>query len=172
MLTLLLLRHAKAVPQTRDDFARGLTDKGHADAARMGIFLSDKRLMPDRVLVSPAARTKQTLADLQTTIGQPMATTEDATLYNATRQNLRDKLRSVDAAVTTLMIVGHNPGIVDLALALADSGDLQDFHAMRSSFPPGSLAVIVFDRDDWGDARSGGGRLERFVTPAALGDRS
>ncbi|WP_158807533.1 histidine phosphatase family protein [Beijerinckia sp. L45] len=169
MLTLLLLRHAKAVGQTGDDFARVLTDKGHAGAARLGTFLADKRLVPDRALVSPSARTRQTLADLQTTIGRAVPATEDATLYNATRQTLRDTLRGMDAAVKTLMIIGHNPGIAELALKLADSGDLQTFDAMRSSFPPCSLAVIVFDHGDWEDARSGGGRLERFVTPSMLG---
>jgi phosphohistidine phosphatase len=168
MLTLLLLRHAKAVAQTGDDFARVLTDKGHADAARLGAFLKEKRLIPDRVLVSPAARTRQTLDDLQSTIGGALAATEDPALYNATRQQLRDMLRTVDSAVATLMIVGHNPGIADVALALAESGDLQDFDAMRTSVPPCSLAVITFDRAEWDDARSGGGRLERFVTPASL----
>lgn len=170
MLTLLLLRHAKAVGQAGDDFARVLTDRGHADAARLGTFLRDKRLIPDRVLVSPAARTRQTLGDLQSTIGGTIPTTADAALYNATRQGLRDMLRTVDTAVGTLMIVGHNPGIAELALTLADAGDLQDFDAMRSSFSPCSLAVIVFDNGDWDDARSGGGRLERFVTPTTLGN--
>ena len=169
MLTLLLLRHAKAVGQIGDDFARVLTEKGHADAARLGTFLRDKRLVPDRALVSPAARTRQTLEDLQTTIGRAIPAAEDAALYNATRQSLRETLRTVDAAVATLMIIGHNPGIAERALTLADAGDLQDFNAMRSSFPPCSLAVIAFDRDDWDDARSGGGRLERFVTPGTLG---
>ena len=52
MLTLLLVRHAKAVSPSGDDFTRLLTDKGHADAARLGTFLNDKSLFPDRVLVS------------------------------------------------------------------------------------------------------------------------
>jgi phosphohistidine phosphatase len=168
MLTLLLLRHAKAVGQTGDDFSRVLTDKGHADAVRLGAFLRDKRLVPDRALVSPAARTRQTLHDVQSTFGGRIATTEVAALYNATHQSLGDTLRGIDAAVETLMIVGHNPGIAELALTLADSGDLQDFDAMRSSFSPCSLAVIVFDHGDWDDARRGGGRLERFVTPSML----
>ncbi len=169
MITLLLLRHAKAVPQCGDDFSRDLTTKGHRDAARLGQFLVTKGLVPDRALASPSARTRQTLEAVAAAAGRPIATAYDAELYNATKCHLRDRLGDVDTATATLLIVGHNPGLVELALALARDGDPQDFNAIRSHFPPCALVVIEFDRDDWDDARFGGGRLARYVTPDTLG---
>lgn len=169
MLTLMLLRHAKAVPQDhRDDFARALNEKGRSDAMQLGLFLGAKDLVPDQVLLSPSIRTKETLECLQEGLGRVLPADFDRTLYNASRQQMRDTLRRFETKARTLMIIGHNPGILDLALALADDGDPQDFHAMRSKFPPCSLAVITFDRETWLDANQGGGRLERFVTPELL----
>jgi phosphohistidine phosphatase len=168
MLTLLLLRHAKAVPQSGDDFTRELTAKGHRDAARLGDFLVEKGLVPDRALASPSARTRQTLEDVESASGRAIATAYDAELYNATKRQLRDRLGDVEATTATLLIVGHNPGLMELALALARDGDPQDFNAIRSHFPPCALVVIEFDQGDWEEARLGGGRLARYVTPETL----
>ena len=60
MLTLLLLRHAKAEAARGDDFARALTDKGERDAIDVGNFLTAHRLRPDMALVSAALRTSRT----------------------------------------------------------------------------------------------------------------
>ena len=167
MLTLLLLRHAKAIPQAGDDSGRVLTEGGHADAARLGAFLLEKDLLPDRALVSVAARTRQTMEGLARTADRIVPTTFDPALYNATERQIRDRVSKVVGSAI-LLVVGHNPGIAELALALAASGDPQDFGAMRARFPPCSLAVITFDHHEWSDVRHGGGRLDAFVTPDYL----
>ena len=170
MLTLLLLRHAKAAPQAGDDFERPLTEAGRADAARLGAFLRDHDLVPGQALVSPAERTRQTAEAVMAAAGRPVPTRFDPSLYNGTDQQLRDLLPQADGAASILLVVGHNPGIADLALFLDASGDLRDLAAMRSRFPPCSLAVLSFDQDSWGEVRHGGGRLDAFVTPDALAD--
>ena len=167
MLTLLLLRHAKAVPQGGDDFFRALTDKGHADAAALGVFLRDARLTPDLALVSPSSRTRETFEGLTATLGAAVTARYEEELYSATAQRLRDRLRDVDDSVKTLLIVGHNPAIMELSQMLADSGDRADFNAMTARFPPCSLVVVEFDREEWIDARQGG-RLALFLTPDQL----
>jgi phosphohistidine phosphatase len=167
MLTLLLLRHAKAVPQSGNDFARELTDKGHADAARVGAFLVDNRLRPDLALVSPSARTRQTVEDLMDA-SCPISVHYEDGLYNANTGQIRKRLRHVGPEVKTLLITGHNPGIMELAVSLAKDGDIKDFAAMRDRFPPASLAIIEFRAEDWDDAASSGGQLIQFITPEIL----
>jgi phosphohistidine phosphatase len=81
---------------------------------------------------------------------------------------LRERLRHVGSAVKTLLVIGHNPGIVELAITLARDGDIKDFEAMRARFPPSSFAVIEFRAEDWEDAAASGGQLVQFVTPDIL----
>lgn len=166
MLTLMLLRHAKAEPHAAgQDHERALTEKGAADARALGTFMARIGYLPDRALVSGARRTRETFdlfaAGAETVIE---ASIDDA-LYNATDAQLRDLLRGVDPAVTTLMIVGHNPGIMDLAARLARDGDGTELARLRDRFPPCSLALITFDTEDWREARATGGRLDLLLLP-------
>jgi phosphohistidine phosphatase len=72
----------------------------------------------------------------------------------------------VDDRFETVAVIGHNPGIHDLAIALAGSG--AELHRMEVKFPTGALAVLAFD-GRWPDVSPGGGLLEAFVTPRDLG---
>ncbi len=166
MLTLLLLRHAKAVQHMADgDFARTLTDKGAADAAALGIHLAATGLVPDFAYVSAATRTLQTFERVGAAFTPDVPFASEAELYNATAGELRDRLRSVRPEVRTLMMVGHNPGIMEAAMTLARDGDPTEVERMRGRFPPCSVAVLTFAANDWLDARSSGGRLDLFLTP-------
>lgn len=171
MLTLLLLRHAKAAPHGGDDFARELTDKGHADAKRTGAFLAAHRLVPGLAWVSSAARTRETFEDLAASFPAPVAAEFDDGLYNASCENLWARVAQTGGAVDTLLLTGHNPGIMELALKLSRDGDPRDLDAMRTRFPPASLAIIQFDAHDWASAASSGGRLADFITPDILNAR-
>ncbi len=160
----MLLRHAKAVQQSRgDDFARDLQEKGHRDAGRLGGYLRSHDLVPDVALVSAAARTRQTFDGLMATIEAPVAATYDEALYNATAGEIRGMLKGTAPGVQTLMIVGHNPGIADLAAMLARDGDLAEITRLRHFFAPCSLAIIVSDGEDWADVAARGGRLDLFL---------
>jgi len=167
MRTLILLRHAKAVPHSGDDFARELTDKGHKDSGRAGAFLLENNLVPNLALVSPAARTRQTFEDLAAA-SRPIHADFEEELYNAGARQLRERLRRIDGAVKTLLVIGHNPGIAELALNLASDGDIKDFEAVRNRFPPASFAIIEFRGENWEDAAASGGQLVQFVTPDDL----
>jgi phosphohistidine phosphatase len=168
MLTLLVLRHAKAVPQGGDDFARALTGKGQADARRTGVFLQAHQLSPQLALVSSAARTRETFETIAGCFPEPIAAELDEGLYNAGCEDLRARIASIGGEVKTLLVTGHNPGIMELAIKLSRDGDPRDLDVMRSRFPPASLAVIEFNGDDWADAAARGGHLVDFVTPEIL----
>ena len=169
MLTLLLLRHGKAeAAGPGGDFARVLTDKGKRDAGQIGDFLVEHRLHPDIALVSSAARTCRTYELVAERTGPVAALHKEDKLYNASVGRLADRIEQVDAAMKTVLIVGHNPGIMEIAVELAQQGDLAEIDRLRGRFPPCGLAVLSFDAQDWAGACASGGRLDALVFPEDL----
>jgi phosphohistidine phosphatase len=86
-------------------------------------------------------------------------------LYGATDDELLERLRRAAEGSETVAMIGHNPGIQDLAIALAGSGE--GLERMRAKFPTGALAVLEFE-DPWRRLSRGGARLGSFVTPKDL----
>jgi phosphohistidine phosphatase len=169
MRRLLLLRHAKAVPlSSEDDFGRELTERGRDDARRIGVYLADRRLTPDRALYSGAARTRETCRIVAQAQAHAFEAVEQNALYEASRFLIMGLLRALPVDARTHLIVGHNPGMADVAHLLAGEGSARERLHLQSRFPTGALAVIAFDRPDWSELGPGVGRLEYFVTPADL----
>lgn len=169
MRRLLLLRHAKAVPLSGDDdFARVLSPRGRDDARKIGAFLAERRLNPDRALYSGAARTRQTYEIIAQAQAQPFEAVEQNALYEASRFLVMGLLRELPAKARAHLVVGHNPGMADVANLLAGEGGALERLRLQAKFPTGALAIIAFDRLDWSDLGPGVGRLEHFVTPADL----
>lgn len=168
MHTLILLRHAKAVKSTGDDFSRDLTEGGGDDASRAGIALRDRGLVPDLALVSPSARTRRTFEAVRSALNGGIDVRFPDALYNATNQTIRDLVGAVDPTVRNVMVVGHNPGIAEGVAALARDGDLPAIDRLRSGFRPCSLAVLTFDASDWREAVRTGGHLALLLTPDDL----
>lgn len=167
MLTLLLLRHAKAEPGgSTDDFERRLTDKGRADAERLGRHLKRIDHVPDAAMVSAARRTVETFEIVAGGTGIPAA--REPRLYNATPAQIRDAVAGAAEGTRRLMVVGHNPGLMEAATALAGEGDLPDLERLRGRFPPCGLAVLTFRGEEWDAVRPGAGRLEFVVMPEDL----
>ncbi|MBV1702182.1 MAG: histidine phosphatase family protein [Hyphomicrobiales bacterium] len=166
MLRLMLLRHAKAVAdQGNGDHARALSPRGSADAAALGKALGLEYLVPELVLVSSATRTSMSAAQLLAQWPQAVAVKVTDNLYNASDEAVLAQVRGVDAHVRTLMVVGHNPAIAELALKLTGYGDRYAAVRMSQRFPPCAMAVLDFDTDQWQEVAFGKGRLERFVIP-------
>lgn len=166
MLTLMLLRHAKAEAHGRgDDFERALTERGEADAAALGLYMAGVGLVPALALVSAARRTRTTFERFEAAVGVGIPAHIEESLYNATGDELRSVLKLVDAANTTLMVVGHNPGVMDLAILLAREGGFDDLRLLHDRFPPCALAVITFMVESWTDAQAVGGRLDLLLMP-------
>ena len=170
MLTLLLLRHARAAAQERgDDMGRVLTADGRADAAALGHLLADQGRLPDRAFVSPSTRTRQTLEGVEKGSGRAVPATYDPALYAGTPTQVSAAITALAEDVASVLVIGHNPTIAELASSIAATGDVRGLEAMRARFPPCSLAIFTFDRSNWQDI--GGGHLESFITADMLRGR-
>src|SRR5882724_6176509 len=173
MRRLMLLRHAKTendAPSGRDQDRR-LDDRGRVDAAKIGSWIGRHPPFPDSVLVSPAIRAHQTWeiawAAMKDLVPPPQVELVPE-LYGADPALLLQTIRDVSADPQRLMIVGHNPGMHELALTLAGSGDAEGRKALADNLPTSGLAVFDFAVDDWGDVAFRRGKLVLFVSPKLL----
>ncbi len=152
------------------DHARGLDGAGLQAASAMRRAMRELGLVPDMVLVSSARRTLETLEALEPWDETPLIETMDA-LYLATSVQILSLVRAVPETVRSLMVVGHNPGVHDLALTLAGPhGMSSNRHITRSladGFPAGALAEFTV-ASHWRDVMVGGGQLVRFLAPKDL----
>ena len=172
MRRLLLLRHGKAEAAASDDTERALIARGEKDSARMGRFLRDDVYIPDMILCSTSTRTRQTLDHLLPELGaSPRIEYSDA-LYLAEPETILALIRRVSDKIGALMIVGHNPGLEQCALALAavplEKKLRKRYGTMEEKFPTCALAVIDFDVQRWSDVMPGSGDLDAFVRPKDL----
>src|ERR1700760_3543995 len=161
MLRLLLFRHAKTAREAGGgDHDRPLTKRGEEDSKRIGSYLTDEQLLPDLVVASDSRRTRQTLDLALKASGQNPATRLDRAVYLAEPHTLLHLIRRTPAGVRTLMLIGHNPGMADLAPLLTGFGDRYAFARMNTKFPTAGLAVLDFAVDGWAEVAERGGRLE------------
>ena len=165
MATLYLLRHAKAgwaLPGMRD-FDRPLDETGNADSEAIGEAMAFSSYIPELTLCSGAARARQTLAGVVAKADAGKITFVDQ-LYITDATGYLDMIRDHDE-VRSLLVIGHNPMMEDLALALTGSGDDDARSELNAGFPTAGLAVIEFEAG-FATAAPGKGRLDAFITPA------
>ena len=170
MRRLLLLRHAKSErsePGGRD-LARTLNPRGRSEAPQIGAYMARHGLVPDRAMVSTAARAQETWALAAAAFATAPAIISEARLYDAGPQAILDLLRELPADIRTLLVVGHNPGLHEFAALLIASGEVEARERLREGLPTAGLAVIDFAFDDWRKLHAQSGRLERFVSPRSL----
>jgi phosphohistidine phosphatase len=170
MRRLMLLRHAKsdwAQPGLRDH-DRALTPRGREAAARMGAYLVRHALLPDLIVASPAKRVAETLDLLLPAFETPPKLVSEPRLYEARANALLGVVKETPRAVHGLLVVGHNPGLAELATLLIASGEVEARQRLIEKFPTAALAVIDFALDDWEKLHPRSGRLDRFVVPRAL----
>ena len=170
MRRLMLLRHAKSElsqPGMRDQ-DRALNERGHDTAARIGAYLARHGLAPDRVLCSPARRTRMTWDLVAAALADPPAPVFEPRLYNAGADALLAVVRDTEARTRSLLLIGHNPGLQELADQLIAAGDVDHRERLREKLPTAGLVVIDFALDAWNAIHPLGGRLERFIVPRSL----
>lgn len=179
--TLVLFRHAKSAWPDVADHDRPLARRGIRAAPVMGRWLRKTGLLPGQVLCSTALRARETWQFAQAGLAATPPVTFDARIYEAAATDLLALIREVPPATATLLLIGHNPAMEDLALLLAAApgtaagaesagpggagpGDLE---RMRSKFPTAAIAVLEF-AGPWPDLAPGRARLTAFVTPRDL----
>jgi phosphohistidine phosphatase len=169
MRRLLLLRHAKTErpePGERDR-DRKLTKRGRADAPLIGAYMTRHGLTPDLALVSPVTRAEETWALVVKALPQMPRVVKEEGIYNAGRDKLIGIIRKApDAHV--LLVVGHNPGLHELAVSLIASGDVEARERVNEKLPTSGLVVIDLAFDDWSRLHPNAGRIERFVSPRLI----
>lgn len=173
MRRLILLRHAKAASHAGGgDAERPLTNRGRRDASRVGRALAEEGLLPDTAVVSNAKRTRETLDLVLDEISEKIPVHIEARLYHAAPEALIEALHRTPRTIRTLLVVGHNPGLGDLAQALAGFGDRYARARMQAGFPTSAFAVLDFDVESWAEVKTGAGRLDRFIAPDDLASNS
>lgn len=172
MRQLLLLRHAKSSwdEALLSDHARPLNGRGRQAAVAMAEQLRVLGLVPDIILVSSARRTLQTLEALQPMEASPIVEVMDD-LYLAPWQRLMETLRGMPETARSVLLIGHNPGLHELGLALLGPAGvaLGGLHARRltEGYPTGALAEFTI-ASAWHQLQDGGGSLVRFLAPRDL----
>lgn len=170
---LILLRHGKSdYPGGVRDHDRPLAPRGRREAALAGRLLADLRPPIDAVLCSTAIRARETLA----ATGITAPTTFADGIYDAAPGEVLDLVAHTGDQVTTLLVVGHAPGIPGTALVLAGAGGhRQGDHPdhtdpdgrladLRAHFPTSAYAVLQVP-GGWGDLATTGATLGDFVIP-------
>lgn len=160
---LVLMRHAKSswrVPAI-GDHDRPLNGRGRRSARALGDWLRAAGHLPDAVLCSSARRTRDTLAGLA--LEAPVRCLD--ALYHAEPEAMLALLRQAQGA--RVLMLGHNPGLADLAQALVA---VPPAHPRFADYPTGATLVAAFDIAGWGALRPGTGRVLDFVVPRDLID--
>jgi phosphohistidine phosphatase len=170
MRRLLLLRHAKSErsqPGGRDQ-DRVLTDRGRADAPKLGAYMVRHALKPDLAVVSPSTRTRETWALVAAAFDSAPPVDYEDRIYEASAEAILQVIKETDPKIGTLLLIGHNPGLQELAAILVAAGDVEARQRLKEDFPTSALAVIDFALQDWSRVHLHAGRLEHFVTPRSL----
>ena len=168
MRLLFLIRHAKAEPHVgRGDYDRRLTGRGRDDAKRVAKALAARRMLPDLLVHSGAARAKET-AEIFAAARRRIELAEDAKLYDATETTLLAFTRALSNVRERVGLVGHNPGLGELATALTASGGEEEMQRLAAKYPTGAVAALDFELDDWRDVEHKSAKLRLFLTPAEL----
>ncbi len=142
MPILVLVRHAKAEPHRDADHGRRLSDKGRAQCAEVRAWLTEQGVAPDRVVVSSAARARETWELSSVGAVEPVL---DDRLYTAGVDDLREVIAETDRGTGTLVVVGHNPTFEELAWALDDSERARDITNRGMS----TAGVGLFRLESW-----------------------
>ena len=173
MKTLYILRHAKSDQGDGSvgDHERPLNGRGREAAPRMGAYLKSKGYAPQLILCSTARRTVETCALVQPALGDVTVQCEQG-LYLAEARSILERVRRVDEAIASVMVIGHNPGLEQLAGGLSSSprteAEERLHRRMREKFSTCALAVIQFPAKSWREIKQGGGALIDFMRPRDL----
>jgi len=165
-LRLILIRHAKSDwgnPALRDH-QRVLNDRGRRSATAIGGWLADRGYLPDLVLSSDAARTRETWALIQPELGVEPPVDWRPELYLAEANTLYQALRSVKGAKTVLMLA-HNPGIAYFAQGIVAA---PPDHARFADYPTAATLVADFDVPSWREVEPASGKSLDFTVPRDL----
>ena len=171
MKTINLLRHAKSAwgDSRLDDHDRPLNSRGSEAAEAIAEHFAANAPRPELILCSTATRTRQTLAPLVKRLAPPAPPIAlERGLYLASEETLLARLRALPDEVGTVLLIGHNEGIWQLAEVLAGRGEASVLSALHEKFPTGALATLEAPAVRWRDLAAGSATLVSYVRPRDL----
>ncbi len=163
---LLLLRHAKSAwdDPSLADHDRPLAPRGVKALPPLCDHLTRAGHRPQLVLCSSSRRTRDTLRGIRAAVPKGAQVEVDDELYGATAKALLRRLRRVDDGIDCALLIGHNPGLQELADQLAGAGDAGMRTQLSAKFPTAAVVTLSFDTS-WGDLRAGGARVDDLFLP-------
>ncbi|MYS95160.1 MULTISPECIES: SixA phosphatase family protein [Streptomyces] len=163
---LVVLRHAKSAwPLDVADHERPLAPRGRRDAPAAGRALAEADSLPDLALCSTAVRARRTWELAAAEWGTPPPVRFDRRLYAASPAGLLAVVHEVSAEVETLLLIGHNPGLEELVLALAGDGLDDTLERVRTKFPTSAIAVLSWYGTTWRALTPGSALLTSMTVP-------
>jgi phosphohistidine phosphatase len=164
-----LLRHAKSAwdDPALDDHERPLAPRGRRATKQLARWLDEHEVRPELVLCSTAVRARQTLERVLHSLGAPEVLYLDG-LYHASGPALVSRVRALPDAVDDVLLVGHNPGLAELALALA--AESEERRRIAAKLPTGAFVTFELGVAAWAAAGEGSAAVASFVVPRELED--
>jgi phosphohistidine phosphatase len=164
---LYLLRHAKSSWDEPNlaDYDRPLAPRGHKATVLIAAHLRKKKIAPVLVLCSPARRTVETFRSIESALGGEVSFQVERELYGASAEVLLGRLQRVADSVQSVMLIGHNPAIQELATSLAKSSNV--FEQVERKYPTAALATFDFE-GDWASLSAKCVERVNFVRPKDL----
>ncbi len=165
-----LLRHAHAVPGDPGmaDHDRPLSPRGHAECRVLAAWLQDRPVRPQRILCSSAIRTRETLARVSEAQADWPAPEYLPKLYLASPGELLAQLQALPESVTDVLMVGHNPGLQELALLLAAPQPGRDYDMLEIGLSTGGLIGLTAE-GAWAGLAPQSARLAFYCREAEVG---
>lgn len=166
--TILLLRHAKSDWESghKNDHDRPLSRRGERAAKAMAAHIAAHAPRPDLILCSTATRTRQTLLPIEKALGSPVPPTRmEKGLYLASEEELLERLQIVPEETGTVLLIGHNDGLGELAGRLPERGPLEVLERLRTKYPTGALAILRAPPGPWSALAPGTCELLAFIRP-------
>jgi phosphohistidine phosphatase len=167
---LLLVRHAKSAwdDPSLADHDRPLSPRGVRALPRLCEHVASSGHRPQLVLCSPSRRTLETLCGLRAAVPRRAPIAVEPQLYGAPAGTLLARLRKIDDRVDCAVLIGHNPGLEELADRLVGAGDEKLRRQLAAKFPTAAVATLSFPAP-WSDLRAGDARLDDFFVPRSRG---
>lgn len=164
---LVLLRHAKSdYPLGVSDHDRPLAARGNREAPAAGAWLRENDVVPDFIVLSDAQRTRATCAWVISELGEKAPTPYlDSRIYGASSTRLCAIINETPETVTTLMVIGHQPVLQELAMRLASvDSDEEAVYELAMDYPTLGLTVLQSEKP-WAEIDGRDMRVTNFVVP-------
>ncbi len=167
MRQIYILRHAQKDTRSKQaDIDVPLTNEGKEQARNLGKYLKNQAVNPGVIMSSDALRTRQTAENLLQGWERDQEVIFLRELYFNTAGGILTLVQQLDDLVTSVLLVGHNPGIHQFTILMSDYRDGANLQKIKIEFPPCGFVGLSLPIENWGDAAPGQGKIEQCMYPS------